>query len=909
MSAIRWNGGAGPAICLAAVSSLVGPKGDTGDYAEVGESTIANGIDTRVLFNNNGTLGEYAVSGSGKVVMTSDAIVSLVSYSALTALSASVGERYYLRQYQASPAAVGGGSFLALSGQGFFGLPTITDGGSGYSNGTHTVNLAGGGGSGATVSAIVESGKVTRVEWRTEGSGYTSAPTFTWSDIPGGGTPGTITLSLADGGVYVRSANNVVLCREEFLETGVVRPEWWGAKGIQSGDDAPALNAAFSFIRTSADFSGNTNYKLALRGQAEYNILSPVDVTRFRSFGLEVEQNGALFHVRIAGGVGFDFTNSSNISWPNFRVYGDAALVPKYGAVLAIRSTESSPWNDFANAEMFGAFTDACVYNFGSEFFTANRASFANSYSGGRAMILDPINVKGWDSPFCPSLASTNAWHSMSELRFESSRFASNGAPEAIEITGTMPHLKFIQCYGAPRDGAIVGLHQRSDAFEEFPAYCECEFDFRGEPRASVSANPITDMIKFYSDDGGVSLHGVKISDYGFDYSRSLLRNEGAGTVNIRDAEIHLGSYTNGGAVFASGGNINLDGNVACNNNTAEPVTFSGLSSLKGKLYTRASEGSITYPSNYDLWLCIAGSGWKYVSSSSNLLLPLRITLGATHVREYTTAPEGLVTAPPGSLLLRKETNDANSTLYLKISGTGNTGWRAVPSDIAALVLAASAKSTPVDGDLFPILDSAASNVLKNLTWANVKATLKTYFDTLYYIVGGTDVAVADGGTGASNARAAQANLRGWYVLAASGVAASHTGSTSETTLATVTVPAGALGANGIMRVRANWSYPNSVNTKVFRTRVGGVSGTSIASYTATTTQSIVVANQLHNRNSQSSQVCANSAWLGGAIDATPTTLSVDTSNAFDVLFTVVLANSSETAVLHSYSVEIYYAA
>jgi hypothetical protein len=45
---------------------------------------------------------------------------------------------------------------------------------------------------------------------------------------------------------------------------------------------------------------------------------------------------------------------------------------------------------------------------------------------------------------------------------------------------------------------------------------------------------------------------------------------------------------------------------------------------------------------------------------------------------------------------------------------------------------AASAKTTPVDADTMGLIDSAASNVLKKVTWANIKATLKTYFDTLY---------------------------------------------------------------------------------------------------------------------------------------------------------------------------------
>jgi hypothetical protein len=45
---------------------------------------------------------------------------------------------------------------------------------------------------------------------------------------------------------------------------------------------------------------------------------------------------------------------------------------------------------------------------------------------------------------------------------------------------------------------------------------------------------------------------------------------------------------------------------------------------------------------------------------------------------------------------------------------------------------AATSKSTPVDADELPLVDSAASNVLKKLTWANLKAALKTYFDGLY---------------------------------------------------------------------------------------------------------------------------------------------------------------------------------
>lgn len=50
----------------------------------------------------------------------------------------------------------------------------------------------------------------------------------------------------------------------------------------------------------------------------------------------------------------------------------------------------------------------------------------------------------------------------------------------------------------------------------------------------------------------------------------------------------------------------------------------------------------------------------------------------------------------------------------------------------APVTHAATSKSTPVDNDEVGLVDSAASNALKKLTWANIKATLKTYFDTLY---------------------------------------------------------------------------------------------------------------------------------------------------------------------------------
>lgn len=53
-------------------------------------------------------------------------------------------------------------------------------------------------------------------------------------------------------------------------------------------------------------------------------------------------------------------------------------------------------------------------------------------------------------------------------------------------------------------------------------------------------------------------------------------------------------------------------------------------------------------------------------------------------------------------------------------------------TNVGAAINGATQKTTPVDADKMGLLDSAASFVLKYLTWSNIKATLKTYFDGLY---------------------------------------------------------------------------------------------------------------------------------------------------------------------------------
>lgn len=86
---------------------------------------------------------------------------------------------------------------------------------------------------------------------------------------------------------------------------------------------------------------------------------------------------------------------------------------------------------------------------------------------------------------------------------------------------------------------------------------------------------------------------------------------------------------------------------------------------------------------------------------------------------------------------------DANSADQIYIAGTSgnvvtvNSDNTLLGTTTQSLLLSqtiynATAKTTLADADTVGITDSASSNILKKITWANLKDFFKTYFDTLY---------------------------------------------------------------------------------------------------------------------------------------------------------------------------------
>jgi hypothetical protein len=97
---------------------------------------------------------------------------------------------------------------------------------------------------------------------------------------------------------------------------------------------------------------------------------------------------------------------------------------------------------------------------------------------------------------------------------------------------------------------------------------------------------------------------------------------------------------------------------------------------------------------------------------------------------------------------LKNRANHTGTQTASTISDFNTAALAAAPAETTAtegaLINGATAKSTPVDADFIGLMDSAASNILKKLSWANIKATLKTWIEaTTFSTLTGTAVKVA----------------------------------------------------------------------------------------------------------------------------------------------------------------------
>ncbi len=209
-------------------------------------------------------------------------------------------------------------------------------------------------------------------------------------------------------------------------------------------------------------------------------------------------------------------------------------------------------------------------------------------------------------------------------------------------------------------------------------------------------------------------------------------------------------------------------------------------------------------------------------------------------------------------------------------------------------------KLAPQSGTVFVTEVTAEGGALTpepytvNPTWLGPFTTTKTY---LLAAVGG----ITNYDSGVINY-----SFMSRRVIAQNNVAVASTNTTAEELLATVVIPGGTIGANGIIRCLAFWTVTNNTNVKSARIRLGGFGGTiyhllSLAS--SSSGQALCI---IRNTGVVDAQNGMNSAALPFGTTSSGIVISAyDTTKDLEVAFTSEKATGTDIMALRGYSVEV----
>jgi len=141
-------------------------------------------------------------------------------------------------------------------------------------------------------------------------------------------------------------------------------------------------------------------------------------------------------------------------------------------------------------------------------------------------------------------------------------------------------------------------------------------------------------------------------------------------------------------------------------------------------------------------------------------------------------------------------------------------------------------------------------------------------------------------------------------MITSSAVAITSPLDTNNNTLATVVIPGGSMGPNGIIRVTL-WVTMSGSTNKLFRLRLGGV---TLGTHTLSTSATAQCQYEIANRNNESLQIGqTNSAqsFREFAAGAVFLTTAINTAVDQNLTFEVQKTTGAENYIIERYSVEV----
>lgn len=460
------------------------------------------------------------------------------------------------------------------------------------------------------------------------------------------------------------TANNAVFKVRDFASGVVIH--------TNTNDAYPAITAAIAACVAAG--GGFVDFQVGV-----YKTLTPVVVPRWVCLRGEAATG-------VAGGTTFngttvirgthtgvavlDFRGTQAAGLDNIKVYGDQTLTPKTGILLGRNSVGSAGFHIFNNVSVEGYFSKAAVYSIASEENTWIRPHI--SLIGGGALYAF-YTSQGDDLAVGGLTGSSNIQGTLYAPWFRSD--VNDAASSLIYINagaGTLAWT-FSGGYLLPKSGAYVTIQTGAVDASDTPG----QFVFIGinGEKNPGGLDPHAGFDLLVS--GSRVLHGLQVLGCSFELEATAGRFvKQAATLTLKGCDIR----GRGRSGIASSLFPALIANSRINDGISDVQQFYGDIGVTGSVI-----GSGTNTDGF-----VFGSGGpKFRLQSGSSQIQATVNSGATFydlaikdvylggvtpIKAGAGTPEGAVTAPVGSLFLRTN-GGAGTTLYIKESGAGNTGW------------------------------------------------------------------------------------------------------------------------------------------------------------------------------------------------------------------------------------------
>ncbi len=492
----------------------------------------------------------------------------------------------------------------------------------------------------------------------------------------------SLTTSLTPGSVTSRT--------QAARDSDTVNVMDFGAKGDDVTDDASAINGAVAFAKTLVmgangpyyQSSGPNAYLVFPSGHRFRIASGGLNLTGLSSNAFDIEMTGSAIDCQYAGGVCVDAIGSNNLRLHNFRVWGNAAAMPKIGLQIGrIATNTGAGSNVLDNLSVTGQFQFASVYDYASELSTWNHPTIYNAsgIAGSYALVMDAFNHVFTYAPSgtATTTSLSSAYQTITAATDVPANFAANSFVTP-DIRSGIGQTVAMWLGGTTRLSMYNGSAVSGGTSCGATCYGAVLYGEQGVTNTDLNlgvhfaTTGMTDVFHIEGD-AAQTLYGLQYADQGPIASNSIFKlASNVTSAELRHTDLDVASYASPTVnLLDDPTKWHLTGHYSSQSQTGFNVgnDFEGSVNIGSSLYWTNS-GSGSFP--------LSGTG-----TGSN---PIRLTLGGLAVSPYSclSLSDGQSMNLNISMIVRDITNSGNDiawsmpvALYTRDSGTTSVAVQA----------------------------------------------------------------------------------------------------------------------------------------------------------------------------------------------------------------------------------------